>query len=241
MKNLRLIGPEVFSCRFARNFSNTIVVHKLTGRERSVDEAQESQIIAECIRGDENAWSHIVRNYQKLVFNIAYRFCGRYDAAEDMTQEIFVKVFRFLPQFQKQRGEFRSWLCVMARNHLIDNARKSKRGWSQSGGSEEIERLDFSNDETLSPQHQVERQDTARFVHACLQELPPDTRNALVLREIEGLSYEEISSLLKTPLGTVKSRINRGRIELARIVNMRKMSLMPESVRAQERRAYELP
>lgn len=179
--------------------------------------------------------------YQKLVFNIAYRFTGRYDAAEDMTQEIFLKVYRFINQFRKQRGEFRSWLCVMARNHLIDTSRKEKRGWFRSGGTEELEKYDFHSD-TDSPQRHVERQDTSSFVHECLRQLPPETRNAVILREIEGLSYEEIAETLKAPLGTVKSRINRGRIELARIVNMRRMSLYSEaSPPVRERSEHGLP
>lgn len=185
------------------------------------------QLVEGCLTGNETAWREIVMRYQKLVYNIAYRFTGRFDRAEDLTQEVFIKVHRSMGKFHQERGELRSWITVMARNHLIDHVRKEKKGWTQSGGSEELDRLDYKPAEA-GPERQLEKQEQIRFVHDCLRELTPDLRTAMVMRDIEGLSYEEVATALRVPLGTVKSRINRARIDLARIMNMRRLKLFPD-------------
>jgi RNA polymerase sigma-70 factor (ECF subfamily) len=183
------------------------------------------QLLEGCLSGDEASWREIVRRYQKLIYNLSYRFCGRFDHAEELTQEIFLKIYRSLKKFKSQRGEFKGWMTVMARNYLIDHIRKEKKRWTQYGGTEELEKLDY-NANDISPYGHVEKMEKIRFVHRCLEELSTDLRESLLLREIEGLSYEEIAGSLNVPLGTVKSRINRGRIELARVVNMRRLNEM---------------
>jgi len=190
-------------------------------------EPQSDQVLVECcLQGDHDAWAQLVYRHQKLIYNLAYRFTTRFDRAEDMTQEIFMKIYRSLASFQNQRGEFKSWMMVMARNHLIDNLRKEKKGWNRVGGTDELEKLDFPTAGASDPARQLEQKERIEFVHDCLRTLSPDLRAALLLREIDGLSYEEIADQFRIPLGTVKSRINRGRIELARIMNMKKIRLL---------------
>jgi RNA polymerase sigma-70 factor (ECF subfamily) len=191
-----------------------------------LEPATDLQLVDRCLGGDESAWELLVTRYQRAVYNLAYRFTGRFDRAEDLAQEVFVKIYRFLANFHRTRGEFKSWMMVMARNHLIDHLRKERKGWAQSGGTEELEKFDFHSGEK-DPAGYLDQREKIRFVHECLQELSPDLRGALILRELEGYSYEEIAEFAKSPLGTIKSRINRGRIELARIMNMRRLQQTP--------------
>lgn len=184
------------------------------------------QLVLSCLDGDEKAWREIVLRYQKLVYNLAYRFTGRFDKAEDLAQEIFIKIYHNLSKYSRERGEFKNWVTVMSRNYLIDFIRREKKGWSRFGGSDELEKLEYHTGDA-GPHRNLERHEEIGFVHDCLRELSPDLRQSLVLRDIDGGTYEEISGLLRVPLGTVKSRINRARIELARIMNMRKLNLMP--------------
>jgi RNA polymerase sigma-70 factor (ECF subfamily) len=205
-----------------------------------LEPATDLQLVDRCLSGDDSAWEELVIRYQRAVYNLAYRFTGRYDRAEDLAQEVFVKIYRFLGNFQRARGEFKSWMMVMARNHLIDHIRKERKGWTQAGGSEELEKLDYKSG-AQDPAGYLEQREKIQFVRTCLQELSPDLRGALILRELEGYSYEEIADSVKAPLGTIKSRINRARIELARIMSMRRMQLLadanPPSV---ERSGHEL-
>jgi len=188
-----------------------------------LDEISDFQLVESCLEGDDTAWKHIVQRYQRLIYNLAYRFTGRFELAEELSQEIFLKIYRSLKKYRKQRGEFKGWITVMARNYLIDYIRKEKKSWNRYGGTDELETLDYKTDD-ISPYGHVEKLEKIQFVHRCLGELSGDLRESLILREIEGMSYDEIAAQLKAPLGTIKSRINRARIELARIVNMRRLS-----------------
>jgi len=183
------------------------------------------QLVESCLKGDDKAWEEIVLRHQRLIYNLAYRFTGHFDQAEELTQEIFLKIYRSLNKFRRQRGEFKGWISIMARNMLIDHLRREKKGWTRYGGTEELEKLDYKTDD-LNPHGHVEKMEKIQFVHQCLKELSADLKESLILREIEGLTYDEISVNLKVPLGTVKSRINRGRIELARIVNMKRLNML---------------
>ena len=94
-----------------------------------MEPATDLQLVDRCLAGDDSAWEQLVLRYQKAVYNLAYRFTGRFDRAEDLAQEVFVKIYRFLANFHRTRGEFKSWMMVMARNHLIDYLRKERKGW----------------------------------------------------------------------------------------------------------------
>jgi RNA polymerase sigma-70 factor (ECF subfamily) len=197
----------------------------MSERSESLDEISDFQLVESCLEGDDTAWKHIVQRYQRLIYNLAYRFTGRFELAEELSQEIFLKIYRSLKKYRKQRGEFKGWITVMARNYLIDYIRKEKKKWTRYGGTDELETLDYKT-EDISPYGHVEKTEKIQFVHRCLGELSVDLRESLILREIEGMSYDEIADQLNAPLGTIKSRINRARIELARIVNMRRLSGM---------------
>jgi RNA polymerase sigma-70 factor (ECF subfamily) len=164
--------------------------------------------------GDQDAWETIVRTYRRKVFNVAYRFVGTYDEAEDLTQEIFLKVFRSLNTFDR-RANFQTWLISVSRNLCIDRYRSGRRDREVF-----VREVDASTVHAeargLNPHARVELQDRVAMLREALRELSPVLRSAVLLRDIHELSYQEIAGQLGVAEGTVKSRINRGRAELAR-------------------------
>lgn len=146
------------------------------------------------------------------MFNIAYRFTGRGVDAEDLTQEIFVKVYQNLDRYQVGDGAFPAWLATVARHHAIDRYRR-QRDERRQADPEVLELLPAREE---SPVRALERAETVHLVHSGLRSLPRDLREVLVLCDLQEASYEEAAHALQVPLGTVKSRLNRGRLELAK-------------------------
>ena len=171
-------------------------------------------LIERCLAGDQAAWEEIVRLHRRKVFNIAYKFVGKHDLAEDLTQDIFLKLYRSLDTFDR-RANFQTWLISVSRNLCIDHYRSVRKE------RETINRdIDAS---TLSPvsrdrsaYSQLELRDRVQLLRTALDMLPPTLRTAVLMRDIQELTYQEIADNLSVPEGTVKSRINRGRTELAR-------------------------
>ena len=164
--------------------------------------------------GDQAAWETIVRTYWRKVFNVAYRFVGTYEEAEDLTQEIFLKVFRSLNTFD-QRANFQTWLISVSRNYCIDRYRSGRR--DREIFAREVNAADVQAEAPgPSPHARVELQDRVALLREALRGLSTPLRTAVLLRDIHELSYQEIASQLGVAEGTVKSRINRGRAELAK-------------------------
>lgn len=158
-----------------------------------------------------------MRGFSRRVYNLAYRFTGRHEQAEDLTQEVFVRVYRSLDQYDPQAGDLSNWLMRLARNLVIDDYRRRTRTPTDLGDDLDQHEYHLRSVQDL-PDRGVERHERARQVREAIGKLPPDLRECVVLRDIEELTYHEIVELLAIPLGTVKSRINRGRIELAKIL-----------------------
>lgn len=178
----------------------------------------EDAVLAQrCQAGDAAAWELVVRQYSRRVFNLAYRFTTNSESAEDLTQDVFVRVYRSLAQYDAAQGSLSNWLMRLARNLIIDDYRRRQR--TPIDGSEALEDYEYKlHGTTDGPERSLQRVQRQRQVHAAIQKLSPDLRECVVLRDIEELAYAEIVDLLKIPEGTVKSRINRGRIELAKIL-----------------------
>ncbi len=170
-------------------------------------------LIQRCLRGDEAAWNQIVRIYWRKVFNVAYKFVGRHDEAEDLTQDIFLKVFRSLGTFDR-RANFQTWLVSVSRNLCIDHYRSVRKERETVDRAVDASTLSPVSRET-SPYAAVEQHDRVALLREALESLPPTLRTAVVMRDLQELSYQEIADRLRVPVGTVKSRINRGRGELA--------------------------
>ncbi len=190
---------------------------------------EDAQVVAllvrRCIAGDAGAWEDIVQRYHRRIYNICYRFAGSADDAQDLTQEVFIKIYRTLNSYDLGRGAFMTWVTSITRNLLVDHFRKSKQDRLtdslDAGASEHEEAQPLSEqiqDKAAPPDASVQHRETRETVHRALQKLSPELREAVVLRDLQDMDYREIATVLKVPEGTVKSRINRGRTELARLL-----------------------
>jgi len=171
-------------------------------------------LIERCLKGDQSAWEEIVSLYFRRVFNIAYKFVGRHDEAEDLTQDIFLRLFKSLKTFDR-RANFSTWLISVSRNLCIDHYRGMRR--EHEVVTHDVDVVVLAPPSAVdSPYTMLERRDRVALLRAALDKLAPSLRTAVILRDIQELSYQEIAGRLGVPEGTVKSRINRGRTELAR-------------------------
>lgn len=184
-------------------------------------------LLPRCRAGDEVAWRELVTLHSRKVFGLAYRFTGRVDEAEDLTQEVFVKVYRTLDRYRESEGSFSAWLMAVARNHAIDHYRRRKEEMLRRADDPQL--LEHMAASVEHPIAGLERQERARLVHRGLRALPPELRLPLVLCDLQGLPYDEIATALNLPLGTVKSRINRARLELAKRLLGRRRELVGET------------
>ena len=182
-------------------------------------------LVRRCISGDAAAWQEIVQRYHRRIYNICYRFAGSADDAQDLTQEVFIKMYRTLSSYDVERGGFMTWVTTITRNLLVDHFRKSKQDRitdsldaTPSEHEDSMPLVEQIQDKSLPPDSRVQSRETGETVHHALQKLSPDLREAVILRDLQDLDYREIATALKVPEGTVKSRINRGRAELARLL-----------------------
>jgi RNA polymerase sigma-70 factor (ECF subfamily) len=171
-------------------------------------------LIQRCLQGDELAWDAIVQQYRRKVFNVAYKFVGRHDEAEDLTQDIFLKIFKSLGTFDR-RANFQTWLISVSRNLCIDHYRSVRQERQTIDRQVDPNQLSPVAPEA-GPVAALEQQDRVVLLREALAGLPQSLRTAVIMRDIQELTYQEIAERLQLPEGTVKSRINRGRTELAR-------------------------
>jgi RNA polymerase sigma-70 factor (ECF subfamily) len=182
----------------------------------------EEKMVERCLQGDDAAWETVVNSYAKRIYNLTYRYTYRRDEAEDLTQEIFIRVYQNLKSYRADSGSFQSWIMRVGRNLIIDHYRRTRR-FQQAAGTEEMETMNLKDDRTPNPQRSVEQSEATLFLQEGLQALAPELKEAIVLRDLEGMAYQEIAELLGIPEGTVKSRINRARLELAKLLTKRRL------------------
>jgi RNA polymerase sigma-70 factor (ECF subfamily) len=184
----------------------------------SAQPAPSDELIERCLQGDQLAWEASVRQHWRKVFNVAYTFVGKHDEAEDLTQDIFLKIFRSLETFDR-RANFQTWLISVSRNLCIDHYRSVRK--ERETIDRDVDPGDLSpTSHEVSPYAALEQRDRVALLREALDKLPETLKTAVVMRDIQELSYQEIATVLKLPEGTVKSRINRGRTELARQIRV---------------------
>jgi len=183
-----------------------------------------AMLVRRCVAGDAAAWEEIVQAYNRRIYNICYRFAGSANDAEDLTQEVFIKMYRTLSSYDHTRGAFVTWVTTITRNLLVDHFRKTKQDRvtdsldAQSPHEDALPLSEQIQDHSAAPDARVRSREVGETVHAALAKLSPELREAVILRDLQDFDYKEIATVLKVPEGTVKSRINRGRAELARLL-----------------------
>ncbi|PYU16225.1 MAG: RNA polymerase subunit sigma-24 [Acidobacteria bacterium] len=185
----------------------------------------DSQLVQQCLRGDGSAWEELVRRHTRRTYNLCYRFTGNGHEAEDLTQEVFLRVYRTLASYRSAHGGFATWMTSVTRNLLIDHYRRTKRDRVTDSLDDKMPVVENKESAGRRPDEQALLGELSGQVQSALTRLSPE-REAVILRDLQGLEYREIQDVLGVPEGTVKSRINRGRIELARLLEQ--MGVRPE-------------
>lgn len=179
---------------------------------------QDQELLDRCLAGEDSAWEALLRAYTRRIYNLCYRFTGRVEESEDLTQEVFIKVFQTLKSYDAAQGAFSTWLNRVARNHLVDHYRRTRKDRVTSSLEDELRTVEERPSPHVGPMGQVESRERKEGLQLAFEKLSPDLREAVILRDLQDLDYEEIAQVLGVPQGTVKSRINRGRLELARVL-----------------------
>lgn len=206
--------------------TSALPVEEFLGVERAAPEAfrlslDESALIDRCLAGDDTAFDQIVLRYQDMVFSLSCRLLGGVDEAVDLSQEVFLQVYRKLSSFRRD-ASLRTWIYRI----VINRAKNRQRWWKRRIGEMTALPIEEAESKTrtrggrcltstdLAPDEALARKEEGQILHQAIEKLPFDQRTILLLKEIEGLSYEEISTTLDLPLGTVKSRLARARNSL---------------------------
>jgi RNA polymerase sigma-70 factor, ECF subfamily len=181
-------------------------------------ETNGAELVRRARAGDGVAWEEIVQAFSRRIFNLAYRFTSNADSAEDLTQEVFIRIYKTLDQYDSKQGDLANWLMRLARNLIIDDYRHRQRN-PQNTMADAVDDHQYHLRAVGNSAHkEMERRELAMQVQEGIDKLPADLKTCVILRDIEEMTYQEIVDVLQIPEGTVKSRINRGRIELAKIL-----------------------
>jgi RNA polymerase sigma-70 factor (ECF subfamily) len=184
-------------------------------------------LVERCLSGDQAAWEEMVRTHTRRVYGLCYRFTGKDGEAQDLTQEVFLRVYRTLKTFRATEGAFTTWLARLTRNLLIDNYRRTRQERLTDSMEEQLPRIEESAAGAARPASRTDAmvagREASEILQGALQKLSPELREAVILRDLQDLEYREIAQILRIPEGTVKSRLNRGRAELARVLRRQKV------------------
>ena len=196
-----------------------------TLKRRGGDTLEADAILVErCLVGEETAWEDLVKLHTRRIYGICYRFTGRDSEAQDLTQEVFLRVFRNLASYRAGEGSFVVWLTRLTRNLLIDHYRRTRLDRATDSIEDRLPHLEQATTSSRTDSVLAGRE-AAEVLQQALGKLSPDLRETVILRDVEELEYREIAEVLNVPEGTVKSRLNRGRAELARVLKRQKVAI----------------
>ena len=171
--------------------------------------------------GEDSQLVDLIRQYNRRVYGLCYRFTNRDNEAQDLTQEVFLRVFRSLGSFRSGEGCFSVWLTRLTRNLLVDHYRRTKQERVTDALEDKLAVLEERTAQISRTDGLLAGREAGELLQAALQKLSPELREAVILRDLQELEYREIAQVLQVPEGTVKSRLNRGRAELARVLKRR--------------------
>lgn len=176
--------------------------------------SRDQTLIDECLGGRVDAFGELIEPYVDRLFNGLFRYCGNHDEASELLQESLIRAYRGLKSYQGG-ASFYTWLYRVALNVAFTNRRKPRLRTVSAEGHPEIGKLDFADEpEKTQPERHLEQQERQQIVQQALNDVPETYRIVLVLKDVEGMKYEEIAEILEVPVGTVRSRLHRGRSEL---------------------------
>jgi RNA polymerase sigma-70 factor (ECF subfamily) len=181
----------------------------------------DQQLVERCLAGEEHAWEDLVKVHTRRVYAICYRFTGSSHEAQDLTQEVFLRLFRSLKSFRAGEGSFGVWLSRLTRNLLIDHYRRTKLDRVTDSIEGQLPMLEEKASATNRTDGILAGREASEMLQSALQKLSPELRETVILRDLEEMEYKEIAQVLNVPEGTVKSRLNRGRAELGRVLRLR--------------------
>jgi RNA polymerase sigma-70 factor (ECF subfamily) len=198
---------------------------RLRTPEQEIAQEAVGRLVRQCLAGDQHAWQQLVVSQHRRIYGICYRFTGSATDAEDLTQDVFLKVYRNLASFDTDKGSFQTWMTTLARNLLVDHFRRTRMERACDsldatvGGDEDGATFaDRLADTRPSQEKHASGLELKARIQQALAQLSPELREAVVFRDLEDMDYKEIAQVLRIPEGTVKSRISRGRGELARLL-----------------------
>jgi RNA polymerase sigma-70 factor (ECF subfamily) len=211
LKGASLFGP-------AKAFAPAKTRADLAGASGVPPTQADAQLVGACLTGDGAAWEDLVRVHTRRVYGICYRFTGSNADAQDLTQEVFLRVFKSLASFRSGTGSFAVWLTRLTRNLLIDHYRRTKADRLTGSVEDHLPVLEEKSAASGRTDGMVAGREASEVLQRGLQKLSPELRETVILRDLEEMEYREIAEALEIPEGTVKSRLNRGRAELARVL-----------------------
>ncbi len=185
----------------------------------------DSSLVERCLHGDEAAWEDLVKLHTRRVYGICYRFTGKDLEAQDLTQEVFLRIFRTIGSFRSGEGSFVIWLTRLTRNLLIDHYRRTKQDRATDSIEDQLPVLEERTAVSGRTDGMLAGREANEVLQSALAKLSPELRETVILRDLEELEYREIADVLHVPEGTVKSRLNRGRAELARLLRKQRVSV----------------
>lgn len=203
---------------FLRNTS-----HPAAAANANVD--LDSTLVERCLSGDDTAWEGLVRTHTRRVYGLCYRFTGRDSDAQDLTQDVFLRVFKALGGFRSTEGSFATWLTRLTRNLLIDHYRRTRNERATDSIEDQLPRVEEGFVAVSRPDTALAGREASGLLQGALAKLSPELRETIILRDLQDMEYREIADILGIPEGTVKSRLNRGRAELARLLKKYRSAL----------------
>jgi RNA polymerase sigma-70 factor (ECF subfamily) len=182
-------------------------------------------LVERCLRGEQAAWEELLKTHTRRVYAICYRFTNKESEAQDLTQEVFLRIFKTLGSFRSGEGSFTVWLTRLTRNLLVDHYRRTKQDRITDAIDDKLSILEERAGTHSRTDGMLAGREAGELLGAALQKLSPELREAVILRDLEELEYREIAKVLGVPEGTVKSRLNRGRAELAKVLKRNKVTI----------------
>jgi RNA polymerase sigma-70 factor (ECF subfamily) len=185
----------------------------------------DTTLVERCLSGENAAWEALVRQHTRRVYGLCYRFTGRESDAQDLTQEVFLRIFRALAGFRSSEGSFATWLTRLTRNLLIDHYRRTRHERVTDSIEEQLPRIEEGFVTMARPDSSLAGREASELLQSALAKLSPELRETIILRDLQEREYREIAQVLDIPEGTVKSRLNRGRAELGRLLKRHKSAI----------------